>query len=498
MTLIRMLMNYMKGCFVSCGALLPVKRSQPHRLSIKQSMALLCCVAMLCGISACGDETPIIPDTAVRVSAISSAQVGSLTVSGTKDGKITAVWSEGDFGSRKMRINTYVPGTGWGTAQPLGTGIGDEADAKIAVNSSGNAMLVWIRRTDNSREIMAAGFKPADGWGTPIVLDATGDSLEPDVTLDDSDNATASWNFYVYGFNPTVTGMVARFSSGTWSAPQILNSGRTMTIWKVSGNSSGNLMAIWNQSTPQPELSGHNYNTWVSQFDAIAGWLTPEAVGNDIFELDGIGYYNPQSLPGHYLPTLTVDQQGNALAFWLQVAGAGGSYGITVNHFENGSGWWTPEVIGATPSDMNTGFLSDYSSITLGGAGGGYFSWTVTDMLSSMPQTDLFAATYKTATGWTTEKVLAASPFYCLKPAVYEGKNTNLHVFWLQVDANDVAHLFSKSRLSAGGWGTAMRLSSISGGIGDYKAIRDDAGNVTVIWTQYASGKGMVWAKVIN
>ncbi len=497
MTLIRMMMNCVNG-FVSCGALPPVQVSQPPRSAIKQSMSLLCCMAAMCVIIACGDEVPVQTDTAVRVSAISSAQVGSLAVTGNKDGRIIAVWSEGDFGSRKMRINTYVPGAGWGTAQSAGTGIGDEADAKVAVNSSGNAMMVWVRRTASSREILAAGFKPADGWGSPVVLEASGDSLEPDVTLDDSGNATVSWNFYVYGFNPTVTGMVARYSSGAWGAPQILNSGRTMTIWKVSGNSSGSLMAIWNQRTPQPELSGHNYNTWVSQFDPINGWLAPEAIGNDIFELDGIGYYNPQSLPGHYLPALTVDQQGNALAFWLQVAGAGGSYGITVSHFENGSGWWTPEVIGATPSDMNTGFSNDYSSITLGGAGSGYFSWTVAEIFNSPPQTDLFAATYKTATGWTTEKVLAASPYYCLRPAVHEGKNTNLHVFWLHYDANDVTHLFSKSRPSAGGWGTAMRLSSISGGIGDYKTIRDDAGNVMVIWTQYANGKGMVWAKVIN
>jgi hypothetical protein len=283
----------------------------------------------------------------------------------------------------------------------------------------------------------------------------------------------------------------------------VFNPPASRPIVELAGNGAGKVMAIWNQSTPVPGTFEHKYNTWVSEYEAGTGWLPPRSLGNDVYELDGSSYMNPQSVPGHYLPTISIDDQGNAFAMWLEVDFAGDVNHITMNHYRVGNGWGTPQAIGSTPANEISGFYSwysDYSSLAFGNPDSAYVGWTTTETLDNSVRTHLSLARYETATGWTTEKVLENHPYSVSAPEVVVGRDGNPFVLWvqysddcLQYNGQCTTELRGATHTAAAGWSTARSLSG-TGAVGGYKTVRDGDGNVTLIWIQSSA----VWAKVIQ
>jgi hypothetical protein len=429
-------------------------------------------------------------ETSVKLTTATSLAASSPSLSIAKDGKAIAVWSEGVYPSRILWISRYEPNVGWGTPQSVGTGIGDEGDAKVAVNASGLAVLVWRRDRNNSREILAANYDPTKGWSVPSILDSSGLGIAPDVTLDDSGNAIAIWNLYDI-VNYKNTGMTSRYTSSGWDVPQILQPNASAPVQKISGNSSGKAIAIWNQSDPVLGQFEHKYNTWVRQFEPGIGWSTPQPVGNDILEINGAMYLNADSVPGHYNSMIAVDGQGNALALWSEVSFAGDSSHTTFNRLEVGKGWGAPQLLD------NLGLPSD--KIVFNDSGSAYFSWTENVKQSSNTSylSTLSVATYSTANGWAKENLFDKYPYYCFNSSIIIGKDGNPLVTWLQSSGYD-SQLWFKNYSPTTGWSSPIRLDSNTGEVDEYHIANDAAGNVTVIWTQYSGTNRVMWSKLVN
>ncbi|MSM41457.1 MAG: hypothetical protein GJT30_17705 [Geobacter sp.] len=457
---------------------------------------LIIVIVFLSIISACGGNSS---DSTINSSSSSllvqnSPNAYSPSIAMMADGKAIAVWSEGTS-SQSLWVNYYNPNTGWGAAQSVGSGTGNEGGAEIAVNASGSAALIWTRTINNTNEILAANYDPSNGWSTASVLDATGFGLNPTIAMDDDGNATALWHrtdFVNHSYMNTI--MTSRYTSTGWEVPQILESTASTPMHSLSGNSAGKEIAIWNQAEPDLNQPGyHNYNTYVRIFTPGIGWSSSQTVGNAISELDGSGYYNPTTTPGHYYPMVSINEQGDALALWSEVDYAGNDYRITVNQFNMVNGWGAP---------LSIGNISASSSITvspfvLDGSDTAYVSVLDSWYNYSYSLSNIHVAAYKSGTGWTFTKVLDSQPYYFSSPLITVGKSGNLYLTWKQYGNNSV-ELWSKKYSPLSGWENSIRLDKNSGTVTGYKAARDALGNVLVIWTQNSGTDPGVWAKLIK
>lgn len=418
------------------------------------------------------------------------ASAPSLTVD--NNGNVLAVWSEGNYGSRTLWMNRFELGRGWGTAESIGTGIGDEGDAKVALNTSGSAVLVWRRDRNNSMEILAVSYTPVSGWGAAVVLDSSGLGIDPQVTVDDGGNATAFWIRYD-SVNYTSTAMTARYTSNGWDAPQVLANLSTPVL-EIAGNNAGKVVAIWNESDPVPGNNEHKYNTWVRQFSPETGWLSPQPVGNDVFELNGAmysysgnGYGSDTNTPGHYSPRVAIDDKGDVLAFWSEVYYQGDAYHTMFKRYEAGKGWGAPQELDNVSSD-----------IALDDSGSAYVCLTESNQLNNNSYlSKLSISKYTPVQGWVTENIVKNSPYFIYSTSVIVGKNGLPVVLWLQSSGYD-AQLWSICYSQTYGWGTPIRLDKVAGTVDEYHMARDATGNVTVIWTQYFGNRRVVWAELIN
>ena len=75
-------------------------------------------------------------------------------------GKAIAVWMQHDGTRDNIWANRYVPGTGWGTAGAIETGSGNARNPAVALSGAGDAVVVW-EQTDGTRyNIWAASYRP--------------------------------------------------------------------------------------------------------------------------------------------------------------------------------------------------------------------------------------------------------------------------------------------------------------------------------------------------
>jgi hypothetical protein len=111
-------------------------------------------------------------------------------------GNITVVWSLFNEGSSVIQASTKPYGGTWQTTPDTLSQSGQQAyDPRIAVDSSGNATVVW-RLIDGTDAIIKASAKPYGGtWQTtPDTLSQSGQqAYDPRIAVDSSGNATVIW-----------------------------------------------------------------------------------------------------------------------------------------------------------------------------------------------------------------------------------------------------------------------------------------------------------------
>lgn len=112
-------------------------------------------------------------------------------------GNAIAVWRQDDGERYSIWANHYTPESGWGQASLIeNNNNGDAFRPRIAIDSGGNAMVVWSQAGDTSRrDIWANRHTPEDGWGEATLLetDNTGSAEDPEVIFDGSGNAVTVW-----------------------------------------------------------------------------------------------------------------------------------------------------------------------------------------------------------------------------------------------------------------------------------------------------------------
>ena len=120
----------------------------------------------------------------------------------------------------------------------------DAFEPKVAVDSSGNSLMVWTR-FDGTNSRIQAKFRAANGGTsgpTQTISDAGADSFEPQVAFDPSGNAIAVWTYFSGGTGRTFSAF--RPAGGSFGGGQGISSAGTNAP-QISIDSTGKAVAVW-------------------------------------------------------------------------------------------------------------------------------------------------------------------------------------------------------------------------------------------------------------
>jgi len=403
----------------------------------------------------------------------------------SRKGEALALWCEGWGGSQSVWGNRYSPGPGWEAPRRLGSAEGDEREARAALNSRGEATLLWVQTVGRTRHLMAASYLPGRGWGPPTVLDSTGLALSPQVLLDDEGNSVATWHRYESADHSYHLLSARRTSSG-WGSTWVIGKDQLVPTGGIAGNGAGKVAALWNAATPGGTPGELRHHTWVRLFDPCDGWGAVRPLGREIVQ-DDLSSMAAQTMPGHHAPVLAMDRAGNVLAVWQEVSAPGRDFLLKAARFEQEKGWGAPEQIGENPLAVSAALSDDgiaFVCLTQG---------------ANWPDVDAYLSSLTVSTnmgvGWFSEKVLDNYPYFCLSPSLVLSTEGRPLVTWLK-GSGDERELWGASR-AVTGWGSAFRLDA-DGAVDQYEAGSDDSGNVIVVWTEKTAQGYAVWGRSVQ
>ena len=201
-------------------------------------------------------------DSAVLIETDDAGHASNPQVAIDGSGNAIAVWQQDDGDRSNIWSNQYVVGTGWGTPTLIETNdAGSARNPQVAVDDSGNAMVVWEHFDGTRYDIWSNRYDVGTGWGTAVLIEAidTGNAYDPQVAVDADSNAIAVWHQSDgVSFNVWSNRYVA---GAGWDEAQIIETvAGDAGYSQVAVDGSGNAVAVWSQ------FDGVRYNIWSNRY----------------------------------------------------------------------------------------------------------------------------------------------------------------------------------------------------------------------------------------
>lgn len=215
-------------------------------------------------------------------------------------GNAIAVWlqrlSDGSYHIYASRYD--VGGGAWGAAGALNTGTAMNIQShQIAMDSSGNAIVVW-EQADGS--IHANRYVAGAGWQGSQVIASQGSM--PHIGMNSAGDAIAVWSDY-----DGIADMVYanRYVAGTgWEGATLIETDPALAFYpRISLDPNGNAAVVWQQ------FDGSLINSWSNNYVAGQGWSTAQTIEDSSEEI---------SLALAPRLNVSMDDNGNAIAVWIQ------------------------------------------------------------------------------------------------------------------------------------------------------------------------------------
>ncbi len=122
---------------------------------------------------------------------------GLVQIAMDSGGSAVVVWRQWDTASNRWDLwaNRYDPATGWATAERIEHRAGNVDSPSIAMAADGSAMALWVQEDGSRTTVWSNRFVPGTGWGTaqPVERNGTGSAATPRIGFDGDGNATALW-----------------------------------------------------------------------------------------------------------------------------------------------------------------------------------------------------------------------------------------------------------------------------------------------------------------
>lgn len=401
------------------------------------------------------------------------------------NGDALAVWMQQSDGVYfHVWANRYTAATNsWGTEALIGPGVGDAWDPRIAIDSHGNALVVWYRDGDPTgagrNDIWSNYYTAGSGWGSAMLVetDNAGPALSPQVAFDPSGVGVAVW----LQSDGTASQIRSnRFTAGAWGTVAVLEAvtpGASRDP-QITIDASGNALAVWSRYNGTANLAMAN------RYAVGAGWGAAAIIGSDT----AFVAISQIQIAG--------DGSGNAVAVWNQ----GGK--IQANHYAPGSGWGTAALIEWTGGDANS------PQVAFDATGNALAVWQQNSGFGTPSR--IWSNRYTAGTGWGGFPALIQTDSFgggtatALAPQIAMDASGNALAVWVQPDgASDNTPDIWVNRYTAGsGWGTTANLGQVrinipgaSGSPAGWPQIAIDAnGNALVVWYQSDGVNDSIWA----
>lgn len=241
------------------------------------------------------------------------------------NGDALAIWQQQSGAVSRIMTRSYSTENGWAFTRAMDTNASNALKPEVALNASGNAMMVWMQE-DNAHEyhVMARLYTPASNIVGPVMqINSAGDTaFAPQVAIDATGNALAVWQQH----DGTSTNIMANryvAGSGWGTAAPIESSTGSAFSPKITMDSNNNALAVWRQH------DGTHDSIMVNHYTDGSGWGSAESIESE----DNGDAYKPQ---------VAMDNNGNAFVAWQQ--GSSTSTNIMANHYSDGF-WGEAELI---------------------------------------------------------------------------------------------------------------------------------------------------------
>lgn len=263
--------------------------------------------------------------------------------------RATAVWLRLQAGTTENHVwaSRSSGGGTWSTPVLLETNPGNVTRLRLSIDRhSGFGMLLWTQ-TGATQDLHARALDPVNGWGPEVrVENSAGVVGESTVGVDAAGNAVAVWS---------QIGPATRFSiyasrytpANGWGTPELLENNEV--VGSVDGDPvvgvtpAGEALAVWKRSG-----AGGGDGLWSNRYSTAVGWATASQVVADAGSSQSIGRHD-----------LTVADNAHALLVWgqLDVSGGTGNNGIRFKRYESGA-WLQGSSAVSAPVPNNQGFIS--------------------------------------------------------------------------------------------------------------------------------------------
>jgi hypothetical protein len=405
-----------------------------------------------------GGGGPVLVETS-EVGTVYDAQVAL-----GADGNGLAVWiqSDGAPGSTigSVWANRYTAGAGWGTAVLIETGTGNAHSPRVAIDGSGNGLVVWDQSVSLIQRIWANRFTAATGtWGTAVQIETgTGGAISPQLGFDAAGNALAVWSGSPStGFN--------RYTAGSgWGTAAAIQTG-TVSINNphVAVAANGNAVAVWVQ------FVGLRGDVWANRYTATSpttgSWGTAAQIESE-------------NVNAAITPRVALDAGGNALAVWVQTDGT--RYNVWSNRFTGASAAW------GTAALIETDNVGDASAprIAFDGSGNALAVWQQDGDASAVTSYDVWANRYTAGSGWGTAALLETGALRAGGVELAVNAAGAAVAAWYQLDGSHQS-VYSRRYAAGSGWGAVTLAETFDGGNAYLPAVAiNDSGAVLLVWEQ--------------
>jgi hypothetical protein len=124
---------------------------------------------------------------------ISSAYSPQITINNS--GNAVAVWQQGSgTGTCRAYANTYISGTNWAEAQLISDDTEVITNPEVSINASGNAFAVWFQYDLIRTNICANRYVAGTGWSNSTLIETNdNDANSHKIAVDSSGRAIAIW-----------------------------------------------------------------------------------------------------------------------------------------------------------------------------------------------------------------------------------------------------------------------------------------------------------------
>ncbi|MGD8938111.1 MAG: hypothetical protein PVJ72_01960 [Gammaproteobacteria bacterium] len=340
-------------------------------------------------------------------------------------GDAIVVWPVYNFSSSPLSTvwaRYYDRKHGWEKPVTIQDDVADAYSPMVVMDKHGNAIAIWNQTNPiyDRTNIYANYYKKGSGWTHSKMIQSDDSILSLGISLaiNEEGTAVAMWTQLDSSEGSPQTGLVTRFFDNRkgWQKPEFVTHEDAGSP-TIALNEKGNSIAVWTTQNPETNQS----NVKASMRSAWGKWGEIQSIQSDPYVDSG----NLQ---------VALDKKGNALVVWLgEKAGFFGSGSIDVysNHFIEGSGWSTGELVdAAAPYTVPQLAMDEHDNAIA--------VWEKTSQgpNSYVSYHDVYAYHYSPAYGWDSNQVIENYDADSIYPKVAMNENGDALAIWEQTDNN--------------------------------------------------------------